>query len=135
MPLFPVRRDAETAAFFDGTRRGEFLLVYDGETNSYLDPKTDVALDPDRLRYAPAAGTATVVSWSVVHGKGSDGPTRSVVGIVQFDEGPWWWTEIHGVDPDADLLGAPVRVEFVPSGHGETDEVIPVFVAAAESHP
>lgn len=128
MPLFPVRRDAETAEFFDGTARGELLLVRERATGLVLDPKFDVSIDPAAYERVPATGTGTVISWSVVHGRGADGTTtRTVVGIVELDEGPWWWTEITGADPDADLLSAQVRVGFVASGTGERDEVIPVF--------
>jgi uncharacterized OB-fold protein len=127
MPLFPVRRDAASADFFDGTARGEFLVVRDRASGRFLDPKTDITIDPNRLERVPAAGTGTIVSWSVVHGRDADGsPTRAVVGIVELTEGPWWWTELRA-DPDADLYGAPARVEFVSSGDGERDEVVPVF--------
>ena len=129
MPLFPVRRDAASAAFFDGTRAGEFLLVRDRTTGEIRGPRVDAALDLERYERVRAAGFGEVVSWSVVHGRGAEGPTRTVVGIVQLDEGPWWWAEL-AADPDADLLGARVRVEYVPSGPGERDEVVPVFAVA-----
>ena len=128
MPLFPVRRDAETAEFFDGTARGVLLLVRELATGRILDPKFDVSGDPDAYVRVPAAGTGAVISWSVVHGRGGDGSvTRTVVGIVELDEGPWWWTEIAGADPEADLMGARVVARFVATGPGERDEVIPVF--------
>ena len=127
MPLFPVRRDADSAAFFDGTSRDEFLLIRDKTTGDYLDPTADTSVDPDRFELVPAAGTGTVVSWSVVHGKGVDGPTRTVVGIVQFDEGPWWWGEFADADPDRDLTAAAVTVSFVNSGDADRDEWIPQF--------
>jgi uncharacterized OB-fold protein len=127
MPQFPVRADTESAAFLEGTARGEFLIVRDRTTGEYLDPKFDVDTDPDRYERVIAAGTGDVVTWSVVHGKGADGPVRNVVAIVQLDEGLWWWTELVGVDPDADLLGLKVHAEFVPTGAGEHDAVIPQF--------
>jgi len=127
MPLFPVRADAESAAFLEGTARGEFLIARDTTTGAYLDSKFDVDADPDRYERVPAAGTGTVVSWSIVHGKSAEGPVRSVVAIVELDEGPWWWTELVGVDPDADLLGVRVRAEFVATGPGEHDATIPQF--------
>ncbi len=131
MPLFPVRRDAETAEFFDGTARGELLLVREKATGRMLDPKFDVGDEPEAYERVPAAGTGAVMSWSVVHGRGPDGATtRTVVGIVELDEGPWWWTEIAGADPDADLMGARVRATFVPTGPAERDEAIPVFELA-----
>jgi len=69
------------------------------------------------------------VSWSVPHTRLPSGETlRTIVGIVQLDEGPWWWTELRGFHPDDDLSGARVQVDFERSGEGESDEVIPLFV-------
>lgn len=127
MPLFPVRRDADSAAFFDGAAQNRFLLVHDTLTGEYLDPTADTSIEPGRFERVPAAGTGSVISWSVVHSRNTEGPTRTVVGIVQFDEGPWWWGEFADVDPDADLAGARVAVRFVASGPGDHDENVPQF--------
>jgi uncharacterized OB-fold protein len=54
-------------------------------------------------------------------------PVRTVVGIVELDEGPWWWCRLVGVDPDANLAGLRVEVEFVPSGPESEHETVPVF--------
>ncbi|MCU1523338.1 MAG: hypothetical protein JWO18_232 [Microbacteriaceae bacterium] len=127
MPLFPVRRDADSAAFFDGTARDQFLLIRDKVTGEYFDPTADTSVDPGRFELVPAAGTGTVVSWSVVHGKDAEGPTRTVVGIVQLDEGPWWWGEFTDVDPAQDIAAASVTIAFVNSGDGDRDERVPQF--------
>jgi len=127
MPRFAVHRDEATAAFFDGTARGEFLIVKDTRTGALLAPQFDVSADPDRYVYVPAAGTGTVVSWSVVHERTPDGGTdRRPVGIVQLDEGPWWWTAIEGFPPDTDLMGRRVRVAFATL----EEEAVPYFTAA-----
>ncbi|MGF6832478.1 putative OB-fold protein [Paenarthrobacter sp. TE4293] len=129
MAIMPVRRDNETAAFFDGTSRGQFLLIRDLTTGELLDPRHDTSSDRSRYEHVPASGRATVVSWSVPHSRTPDGETlRTVVGIVQLHEGPWWWTEIRGFDPDEDLAGATVRLAFERSGPGPGDESIPVFI-------
>ncbi|MGE0216256.1 Zn-ribbon domain-containing OB-fold protein [Mycolicibacterium sp.] len=128
MPLFPVQRDERSAEFLDGTKRGEFLLVRDTETGELLSPQFDVSIDPDRYTHVAAAGTGTVISWAVVHQKGFDGAVhRLPVGIVELDEGPWWWTSFPGADPDADLFGKRVQVAFQLLGEGETAEAIPFF--------
>jgi uncharacterized OB-fold protein len=127
MPLFPVRRDADSSAFFDGTAQNEFLLVHDTTTDAYRDPTADISVDPERYELIAAAGTGTVISWSVVHSRGATGPTRTVVGIVQLDEGPWWWGEFADVDADADLTDAHVEIIFVSSGDGDRDEKVPQF--------
>ena len=127
MPRFAVRRDEATAEFFDGTARGELLLVKDTQTGEVLAPQFDTAVDPERYVRVPAVGTGTVVSWAVVHERAADGSTsRRPVGIVELDEGPWWWTSITGVDPGEDLLGRRVQVAFEKIGDGET---IPYFTA------
>jgi uncharacterized protein len=125
MPRFAVRRDGATAGFFDGTARGEFLLVKDTETGEVLAPQFDTSVDPERYVRVPAAGTGTVVSWVVVHQREADGSTgRIPVAIVELDEGPWWWTSVTGADPDEDLHGRRVRVAFETVGDGEA---IPYF--------
>ncbi|BDZ48856.1 hypothetical protein GCM10025867_10970 [Frondihabitans sucicola] len=128
MPQFPLRRDAESAEFFAAAAAGEFLLVRDSETGEFHGPQFDRTVDPQRYVSAPAAGTGRVVSWAVVHDRGSDGlTTRVVVGIVALDEGPWWWTELADADPDTDLDGARVEVAFERIGSGDEDEVQPFF--------
>ncbi|ABM15087.1 MULTISPECIES: Zn-ribbon domain-containing OB-fold protein [Mycolicibacterium] len=128
MPVFPIERDSASAEFLDGTKRGEFLLVRDTETGEILSPQFDVSVQPDRYTRVPAAGTGTVVSWSVVHQRGLDGAVhRLPVGIVELDEGPWWWTSFPGADPAADLFGARVKVAFEVLGEAEAAEAIPFF--------
>ena len=131
MPIFPIERDAASAEFLDGARRGEFLLVRDTQTGEILPPQFDVSVEPERYTQVPAAGTGTVVSWSVVHQRGFDGAVhRLPVGIVELDEGPWWWTSFPGADPDADLYGVRVKVAFELLGDGESAEAIPYFAVA-----
>ncbi len=131
MPSFAVRRDEATAEFFDGTARGEFLLVKDTATGEVLAPQFDPTVDPERYVRVPAAGTGTVVSWAVVHERAADGSvSRRPVAIVELDEGPWWWTSVTGAGPDEDLFGRRVRVAFKRAGDGET---IPYFTVIEET--
>ena len=128
MPAFAIERDEATAAFLDGTKRGEFLLVKDTHTGEILPPQFDVTNEPSRYVNVRAAGTGTIVSWSVVHRRGSDGSVaRLPVGIVELDEGPWWWTSFPDADPEADLFGTRVKVVFELLGDGEHAEAIPYF--------
>ncbi len=112
MPRFPVKADAPSAAFLEGAARGEFLLVLDTATGAYLAPQFDESVDPDRYVRVPAAGGAAVVSWAVVNERTAEGVDRIPVGIVELDEGPWWWTELADADPDAGLAGRRARVAF-----------------------
>lgn len=128
MPRFPIARDAETAEFLDGTAREEFLLVKDTATDELLGPQFDPSIDPDRYVRIPAAGTGNIVSWSVVHQRERDGSTsRTPVGIVELDEGPWWWTSFPEADPDALRSGLRVRVAYERLGEGDAAETIPYF--------
>jgi uncharacterized OB-fold protein len=130
MDINPVIRDSATADFFDATRRGVFLLGRRPGTGEYLDPAM-VPAQPEEadLEYAAAGGGARVVSWATLHSRNGDPsePVRTVVGIVELDEGPWWWSQLVGVDPDGDLTGLRVQVEFVASGPDPHHEVVPVF--------
>ena len=133
MPRFAVRRDGATAEFFDGTARGEFLLVKDTLTGEVLAPQFDATVDQERYVRIPAAGTGTIVSWAVVHQRETDGSvSRNPVAIVELDEGPWWWSSVTGADPDDDLLGRRVQVAFETVGDGEA---IPYFTVIEAADP
>ncbi|KOG61376.1 MULTISPECIES: Zn-ribbon domain-containing OB-fold protein [Streptomyces] len=128
----PVVRDRDSAEFFDGTRRGVFLLRR-SRTGEYLDPAAvPVLCEEAGLTSVAASGTGRIVTWAILHGRG-DGraPVRTVVAIVELDEGPWWWSRIVGVDPDEDLSDLRVEVDFVASGPDPRHEAVPVFRPAA----
>jgi uncharacterized OB-fold protein len=137
MAVTPVARDSASAAFFDGTRRGAFLLRRRRGNGEYLDPSTvPAASDEADLEYAPATGGARVLSWATLHGGNGDvdEAIRTVIAIVELDEGPWWWAQLVDVDPDADLADLRVQVDFVPSGPDARHEVVPVFRPARPDH-
>lgn len=128
MPLFPIIRDTETKEFLDAAERGEFLLVRSKRTGEYFEPRTDVSSEPD-LEFVPAAGTGTVVSWTVAHGKAGDGsPTKTGLGIIQLTEGPWWWGRIDGITGNEQPSGKSVHVAFEKTGQGSEHATIPFFV-------
>lgn len=130
IPLRPVVRDESSATFFDGTAKGQLLLRRDLRTGTYLDPRTD----DDQAHWVATSGFGTVVSWTVVHGKDAEGqPARTALGIVELDEGPWWWCRLTGVDPDADLMGLPVVAEFPASSPESEHEAVPVFRPRVEA--
>jgi uncharacterized protein len=124
----PVRRDAATAEFFDGTARGEFLLRRCLDCGACGEPslRQCAACGSVRLDRVPAAGGATVIGWSVVHGRpGPDGVApRTVVAIAELDEGPHWWAEILDTDGAGLAAGQRVRLGFEPVDEHET---VPVF--------
>lgn len=128
MALFPVVRNAETEAFLEAAEHGQFLLVRSKTTGEYFEPRTDVILDDD-LEHVPAAGTGTIVSWTIARGRDRDGaPTQTGLGIIELTEGPWWWGSIKGLTPHTDATGKSVHVTFEKTGPEPQHASIPVFV-------
>jgi len=130
MHLQPVVRDSATAAFFDGTARGVFLLRRSVVSGEVVTPSAvqDSAGNTD-LEWFEASGRGRVVSWAFVPRRvaGSDRPLELTIGLVQLDEGPWWWTQLVDIDRAAVAQGLRVRAVFPKSGPGESDEYVPVF--------
>lgn len=121
------RNDA-TAAFFDGTARGE-LLIKRCSRGHFSRPQAEHCpqCGSTELEDTPASGSAKLVSWAVVHGRPREGqppPEPVVPAIVELQEGPWWWSQLVGVDPAALGEGQPLRVDFE---RPEGSEAIPVF--------
>lgn len=123
----PVSRNDATAAFFDGTAKGLFLLQRcpEGHWNR---PQAVRCQQCDRtdLEAAPASGAGRLVSWVVVHPRpGAENPgPPTVPAIVELEEGPWWWTLLVGADPATLRAGRPVRVGFE---RPEGSEAVPVW--------
>ncbi|AYJ51283.1 Zn-ribbon domain-containing OB-fold protein [Rhodococcus sp. P1Y] len=128
IPLAPVCRDAQTAEFFDGTARGEFLLRENIGTGELLAPQAAVPDDAD-YRWMPASGRGRIISWTTVYGRNAERTVvpQHILAVVELDEGPWWWTRLvtDGTEP---LTGASVHAEFHKSGEADEHEYVPVFV-------
>ena len=128
----PVGRNEATAGFFDGTARGELLLLRCRPHGHWNRPQAERCAECDSADLAAEAGSgrASLVSWVVVHPRPVEGqPPRpvSVPAIVEFEEGPWWWTQLVDVDPSSLSAGAALRVVFE---HPDNSEVVPVFTVA-----
>lgn len=126
----PIERDAKSAPFFDAAARDELLIKRCEHCHQALPPEAVVCTTCGRteLSWMPAAGTGTLVSWTVVH----RAPNRAyadlvpyTVGIVELTEGPWLYGRIVADAPTAGLL---LRAEFV---HAEGTESHPIFEAGA----
>ena len=137
MTVGPVSRDAATAEFFDGTAAGQFLLRHCTDCGALSTPQAaqcerccSTALD-----WRPAAGDATLVSWTVAHGRpdASGTASRTVLGIAELAEGPWWWSQIADADPAHLRVGTPLRIIF--RRHDAQHEAVPVFVPAVRAEP
>lgn len=119
-----VTRDRETEWFFDGTARGELLLLRDRRTGEFADPRDANRHAPAEWEHVAAAGSGTVVSWSRVPNRHE--PDDAVtVGLVRLDEGILWPTRLVGFAPEESPTGARVHLRFMTSG-----ESIPYFVPA-----
>jgi uncharacterized protein len=124
MTMTRVVRDDSTAAFFDGTAQGEFLLrrcLAFGHLSAPSAQQCGVCGQTE-LDSVPAGGGATLVSWAVVHGRPSPdlpAPPTEVVAIAELDEGPWWWSTLLDAEPSQLHIGDRVRIVFVTPADSE----------------
>jgi uncharacterized OB-fold protein len=132
MTVGPVSRDGATAEFFDGTAAGQFLLRHCTACGALCAPQAaqceqccSTALD-----WRPASGDAILVSWTIAHGKPNarGAASRTILGIAELAEGPWWWSQIIDADPAELRAGTPLRISF--QRYGAEHEAVPVFTAA-----
>ena len=137
MTVGPVTRDAATAEFFDGTAAGQFLLRHCTDCGALSPPQAaqcerccSTALD-----WRPASGDAILVSWTVAHGRpdASGTASRTILGIAELAEGPWWWSQIADADPAQLRVGTPLRIIF--RRYDAQHEAVPVFVPAVRAEP
>ena len=125
----PVGRNDQSAFFFDAAATGVLMLLK-CENGHWNRPQNVVCADCRSTVLNPAAGSgrATLVSWVVVHPRplpdGSVSGPPTVPAIVEFEEGPWWWTQLVDVDPSTLRAGAPLEVVFE---HQEGSEPFPAF--------
>lgn len=129
MTVGPVARDADTAAFFDATASGQFLLRHClacGASSAPQSAQCERCAATD-LDWRPASGDATLVSWTVSHGKPGTEPV--ILCIAELAEGAWWWARLEGTAAEALSVGAPLRIAY--RRPGPDSEVVPVFIPAS----
>lgn len=126
-----VRQDPATAGFFAGTARGELLLRGCGRCAAVSRPQARSCqrCQSGELSWVAAAGTGTIVSWSVVHARPAAGaePPPAVVAIIELSEGPWLHARLAVADPSGLAGGERVTVGFELPPAGEDGEAVPVF--------
>jgi uncharacterized OB-fold protein len=138
MNLPAVERDDYSAPFFDAAKRGELAMPrcanghFMPATQGYGGPvvRCRTCLD-DRFEWATVSGGARLVSWTVLHLRDQNPPTR-VAGVVELDEGPWLNALITVADHTVLRAGMPMTVGFVDTGDG-AGERIPAFTPAKGS--
>lgn len=127
----PVIRDDATARFFDATAEGKFLLRRSGSSGEILTPSAeqDSAGNTD-LEWVEASGYGRVVSWAFVPQRAVNPDSRSelTIGLIELDEGPWWWTQIIDARREDMVEGLRVRAVYRKSGHDVADEYVALFV-------
>ncbi len=124
-----IERDEHTAPFFDAAQGDKLLLQRCTACDKWLGPQaTNCPGCGGELAWRPAAGTAQLITWAVVH----SAPHRAfadqlpyLTGYVELAEGPWLSARIAGADPAQLHAGAPLRAQFVHPPEGES---YPVFV-------
>ena len=131
MVFGPVERDDDSAEFFDGAARGEFMMHRCEACGRVWSPSESVCGDCGAAlsTWVAASGDAELRSWTVLHQRphGKDGEVvQKVVGIGELVEGPWWWAPVVGIDQAGLRDGLPLRVGFAAAGD---DERLPVFEA------
>ncbi|MFF5257667.1 Zn-ribbon domain-containing OB-fold protein [Actinomadura viridis] len=125
MEIGVLRRDGRTDPFFDGTARDRLMVRRCAACDRWFAP--DQAGCPEcgagELEWARAAGTATLVTWTVTHGRpAADGtvPPPAFLALVELTEGPWLHARLDGVDPAALREGLPLRARFRHPAAGES---------------
>ena len=133
MAVAPVFRDDASAAFFDGTARGELLIRHCVPNGHALAPDQTQCprCGSTELEWVGASGRAQLVSWAVVHTRPAnpgDAEQTDVLGLVELEEGPWMHAALipgDSADRQRNLrIGQDLIVDFVESGEGET---LPAF--------
>lgn len=132
MTVGPVSRNEATEAFFDAAAKGQFLLLRCRPQGHFCRPQATVCGEcgSTDFDHVPAAGGVRLVSWVVVPDRpapGQDPGEPNLPAIVEFDEGPWWWSKLVDADPDTLQAGMPLRLTFESA---EGAEAVPVFSPA-----
>jgi hypothetical protein len=131
-PETALVRDAASAPFFDAAAEGRLLIRRCAACGHWIAPYQRMgaslercpACTSDRLEWAEAAGTGSLVTWTVVHDRA--GGSERTVGVVELTEGPWLTSRLDA-DPAGLAAGTGLVVGFDRPGGGEP---VPVFRVA-----
>lgn len=122
VPWPDVRPDAKSQEFFAAAKAGELRIRRCTDCEALLAPEATTCLEcyGTELEWITAAGTGTVVTWTVVHRAPNPAFAALVpytVAVVELTEGPWLYTRLTDGVPDR--AGAPVRVVYRQAPGGE----------------
>lgn len=127
MPNISVRRDEASAPFFDATTNEQLLIKICQVCDRHAAPRAPGCRRCGAaLTWTPAAGDATLVSWTATPA-GREDPDRppTIFGWVELAEGPWLEALLLDAALDTLAEGMPLRVTFIR--RPDDDEVITVF--------
>ena len=129
MTVGPVARNHGTETFFDGTARDQFLLRRCRPSGHWCRPQAEACSECGSTDFddVAASGRVRLVSWAVVPARPRpDRPPAEadIPAVVEFVEGPWWWSKLVGADPATLYEGMPLRMLFE---RAEGGEAVPVF--------
>ena len=115
--------DERSQAFFDGARRGEFMLSRCSDCHAWLPPASMICSEclGERIEWEQASGDGTVFSFGLMHQHYHPGFIQDLpynVTVVELDEGPRFNTNLINISNDDIELGARVTVVFVEQGDG-----------------
>jgi uncharacterized OB-fold protein len=125
MDIGILRRDGRTDPFFDGAASGRLVIRRCASCEAWAAPDqgTCAGCGEEGLDWAEVSGDATLVSWTIVHGRPApDGtaPPPAVLGLVELAEGPWLYTRLDGVTRDGLRENLPLRARFEHPDEGES---------------
>jgi uncharacterized protein len=119
-----MRRDGRTDPFFDGAAAGRLVIKRCEPCGHWYAPDQNGCCGcGGDLSWAQATGEATLVTWTVTHGRpAGDGaaPPPVHLALVELVEGPWLHARLDGVDASALREGLPLRASFVHPDEGES---------------
>jgi uncharacterized OB-fold protein len=130
-----VKRDEQSAAFFDAAAEGTLLALQCDNCGTWVTPYVVFGsvsrlcrnCHSGKLEWQATSGSGTLVTWTLIPGVPAvvEGAPVQVSGIVELTEGPWLMCALD--IPVGELaVGLAVRVGFARPGGGEA---IPVFRA------
>lgn len=126
-----VDRDDSTSWFFEAAARGE-LVMRRGPSGSIHPPeaRVDTRSGSTGLEPVTVSGSASLVSWTVVHQAPHPALADAVPyvsAVVELTEGPWLIVRLRG-DETQLRAGAPLQVCFAATGpDDDPGEYVPVF--------
>ena len=126
MAFLVVHRNERTGAFFDAAKNDVFLAQHCTACGHWTAPAPHACLAcrSEALDWAPVSGSATVVSWTVVHPRPGVGVAPGVVIVGELEEGPWVNLRLIGATAEQLSCATPLRIAFLHPAEGES---IPVF--------